>query len=162
MTRVAITGHMDITPDSVSLIRNEISKELSRYSPENLTGVSCIARGADSIFAEVVLERGGQLEVVLPSKNYREAKVKSDHAAVFDELIRRAAYVQVMPFDTADRTAYEAANEVLVTGSDELFAVWDGRPASKGGGTASVVEYARSLDVPVRVIWPAGAERAAS
>lgn len=161
MTRVAITGHMDIAPSSVSAIRDAIAIELSRYTAEGLTGVSCIARGADSIFAEVVLEHGGQLEVVLPSKNYREAKVKPDHAAVFDELMRRAEHVQVMPFDTASRTAYEAANEVLVTGSDELFAVWDGRPASKGGGTASVVEYARSLAIPVRVIWPTGAERAA-
>jgi hypothetical protein len=160
MTRIAITGHMDLAPDSVAPIKDAIARELSYYNCDGLTGVSCIARGADSIFAEEVLAHGAELEVILPSSDYRKAKVKPEHAAQFDELMHRATHVRVMPFDTADRKAYEAANEALVTSCDTLFAVWDGQSGKKGG-TALVVEYAESLGVPVRVIWPVGAARAA-
>lgn len=82
--------------------------------------------GADSVFAQAVLAMGGRLEVVLPSRNYREAKVKPDHAPVFDELITRAAEVRVMDFDDAGKEAYETANEALVGSADRLVAVWDG------------------------------------
>ncbi len=40
----------------------------------------------------------------------------------------------------------------MVQASDLLLAVWDGRPAAGRGGTAEIVEYARTLGVEVRVI----------
>jgi seryl-tRNA(Sec) selenium transferase len=158
--RIAITGHMNLTADSEVLIRQAITDALTPYVSEKLTGISCIARGADSIFAQAVFDFGGELEVVLPAAGYREEKVKPDHAAQFDELIRRAATVRVMPFDKANRIAYEAANEALVSTCDTLFAVWDGQSGAGKGGTASVVELARSRGIPVMVIWPEGVSRA--
>jgi hypothetical protein len=47
----------------------------------------------------------------------------------------------------------------MVDGADELYAVWDGKPARAYGGTADVVAYARERATPVRVIWPEGARR---
>lgn len=160
MARIAVTGHMNLTAGSVGLIREVITDALKRYASDELVGISCIARGADSVFAQAVLDLGGELEVVLPAAGYREEKVKPDHAAQFDELIRRAKMVRVMPFEKSNRVAYEAANEVLVSTCDTLFAVWDGQGGPDTGGTASVVEYARSRSVPVVVIWPDGASRA--
>jgi len=157
--RIAITGHMNLTADSVPLVRKAITDALTPYAGEELTGISCIARGADSIFAQAVLDVGGKLEVVLPAAGYREQKVKPDHAPQFDELMRRATTVHAMPYKEANRVAYEAANEVLVSTCDTLFAVWDGQSGADKGGTASVVEYARSCGVPVEVIWPEGAAR---
>ncbi len=159
MPRIAITGHMNLTADSVPLVYETITDALAAYAGGELTGISCIARGADSVFAQVVLDVGGKLEVVLPAACYREQKVKPDHAPQFDELIRRATTVRIMPFEEANRVAYEAANEVLVLTCDRLFAVWDGQSGADKGGTASVVEYARSRGVPVEVIWPEGAAR---
>ena len=72
----------------------------------DLTGISCIARGADSVFAQAALTAGGRLEMVLPSRNYRQAKVQPDHAAQFDELIAQASNIQVMDFDDAGRETY--------------------------------------------------------
>lgn len=43
--------------------------------------------------------------------------------------------------------------------SDELLAVWDGRPAWGFGGTADVVAYAERTGTPVRILWPEGARR---
>jgi hypothetical protein len=132
---------------------------LAPYPSEELVGISCIARGADSIFAEAVLKVGGALEVVLPCNNYRKQKVKPDYLSQFDSLIQRAATVRVMPFADANRAAYEAANEELLSHCDQLFAVWDGQAGVDRGSTASVVAQARSRSVPVEVIWPEGAAR---
>src|SRR6476646_5895802 len=100
MARIGVTGHMNITADTVPFVYDEIRKVLARQGdPDDLVGVSCIARGADSVFARAVLDAGGRLEVVLPSTNYRQRKVKPDHAELFDELIARADTVRVMDFD---------------------------------------------------------------
>jgi len=157
--RIAITGHMNLTADTVPLIYQAITGALALYAADELTGISCLARGADSVFAQAVLDLGGKLEVLLPAAGYREQKVKPDHAPQFDELTRRATTVRVMPFEEANRVAYEATNEVLVSTCDTLYAVWDGQSGVDKGSTGSVVEYARSRGVPVEVIWPQGASR---
>ena len=159
MPRIGVTGHMNLTPDSVPLVEKALREALTPYADGDLVGISCIARGADSIFAQVVLYLGGQLEVVLPAAHYREQKVKPDHESQFDELMSRASDVRVLPFPAANREAYEAANEALIASCDRLIAVWDGRVGVDKGSTASVVAHARERQVPVDVVWPAGARR---
>lgn len=162
MTTIAVTGHMDLTDASVPLVRGELDRLLGGYEPVGLVGVSCIAKGSDSLFADAVLAAGGRLVVVIPSRDYRQAKVKPEHAETFDRLVEAADEVLVMPHETANRQAYEAANAVLLERADRLMAVWDGRPPSgKGGGTADVVEQARGAGVPVDVVWPDGVSRRA-
>ncbi|UGY92631.1 hypothetical protein [Streptomyces gobiensis] len=159
MTTLAVTGHMDLSDPTVPLVRAAQDELLQRYEGD-LVGVSCIAKGADSVFAEAVLDAGGKLIVVIPSEDYRARKVKPDHAADFDRLADAAAEALVMPHETANRAAYEAANRVLLERADRLVAVWDGRPPSgKGGGTADTVVQARAAGVPVDVVWPQGASR---
>lgn len=159
MTRIGVTGHMNLTADSVPLVYTEIARLLSDSGdPAELIGVSCIARGADSVFAQAVLDAGGRLEVVLPSRDYRQRKVKPDHAELFDALISRADTVRVMEFDDAGRDAYEAANEAVVGTCDRLIAVSDGQP-SEQGGTGTVVKLARDKNVPVDIVWPNGTTR---
>ncbi|MBW1597501.1 hypothetical protein [Streptomyces sp. JJ38] len=160
MTILAVTGHMDLTDDTVPLVRRALRKILAEYRGGELVGISCIAKGSDSLFAEAVLEAGGRLVVVIPSQDYRERKVKPDHAATFDRLTAAASEVVVMPHATADRSAYEAANTVLLERGERLVAVWNGQPpGAKGGGTADVVLAARSSGLPVDVVWPEGAAR---
>jgi len=68
----------------------------------------------------------------------------------------------VLPYETAGRRAYEAANAVLVQRAERLVAVWNGEPPTgKGGGTADTVLEAREAGVPVDVVWPRGAARQA-
>ncbi|WP_030840675.1 hypothetical protein [Streptomyces hygroscopicus] len=162
MTTIAVTGHMDITDASVPLVRGELDKIVAAYEPSSLVGVSCIAKGSDSLFADAVLAAGGRLAVVIPSEDYRQAKVKPEHAETFDRLVAAADEVLVMPHATANRQAYEAANAVLLERADRLVAVWDGQPPTgKGGGTADVVHQAREAGIPVDVVWPDGASRQA-
>ncbi|MFR9752349.1 hypothetical protein ACL02S_15110 [Nocardia sp. 004] len=158
MVRIGVTGHMNITEATATLVYDAVRTLLEQHDPATLVGVSCIARGADSVFTQAVLDAGGQLEVVMPSRDYRQRKVKPDHAQLFDALVERATMVRVMNFDDAGREAYEAANEVVVGSVDCLVAVWDGEDRQKAG-TGTVVELARERGVPVEVVWPQGATR---
>lgn len=158
MTTIAVTGHMDLTDSSVPLVRDALRETLKPYV-DDLTGVSCVAKGSDSMFAEVVLELGGRLVVIIPSKDYRQNKVKSDHADTFDRLREAADEVVVLDNETANRGAYEEANRELLRRADRLVAVWNGEPSSGKGGTADTVDQARGVGVPVDVVWPEGAAR---
>lgn len=158
MVRIGVTGHMNLTAATAELVSQELYSHLREIGGE-IVGVSCVARGTDSLFAEAVLDVGGSLEVVLPSRDYRESKVKADHIERFDALVAKADRVRVMDFDHAGREAYVAANEAVLGSIDELVAVWDGQPATGAGGTGDVVREARARGLPVFLIWPEGAAR---
>ncbi|WP_460957915.1 hypothetical protein [Parasphingorhabdus pacifica] len=136
-----------------------MTAEFASYTDDRIVGVSCLARGADQVFAHAVLDCGGSLEVVLPARDYRERKVKPDNLAEFDELIGRATSVHTMSFAESNREAYMAASEHVLETVDSMIAVWDGQPSGGHGGTADVVEAARQRDLPVTVVWPKRATR---
>jgi len=157
--RVGVTGHMNLSEETIPLVEDAVRAHLKDFDASTLVGVSCLARGSDSVFAEVVIELGGQLEVVLPSSNYRDVKVKADHAPQFDRLVGRASVIRTMAFDTPNRDAYVAANEAVLGTIDQLVAIWDGQPSPDRGGTAGAVEEAQLRGIEVTVIWPKGATR---
>jgi hypothetical protein len=160
MPTIAVTGHMDLTDETVPLVTAALRELLAVYPPADLVGVSCVAAGADSLFAEAVVAAGGRLTLVIPSRDYRERKVKPEQAEQFDRLVEAAHEVVTMPLDRAGREAYEAAGKELLRRADRLVAVWDGSPPSgKGGGTADVVLEAREAGLPVDVVWPEGVAR---
>jgi len=156
--RIGISGHTNLTVATSRLVAGALRDVLS-HDGDRLVGVTCLARGADQIFARVVLDLGGRIEVVVPAADYRDRKVKADNAAAFDELIDRAAVVHTMPYPTSNRDAYMAASEHLLSTVDQLVAVWDGAPAGGFGGTADVVDAARERGLPVAVVWPPGSAR---
>ncbi|MES4901569.1 MULTISPECIES: hypothetical protein [unclassified Streptomyces] len=156
--RLGITGHCGLPPETEQLVRAALIAEIKRHPAEGLVGVSCIADGPDAWFAEMVLDAGGQLEVVLPAEQYREG-LPEEHHRIYDELMRRAAEVHRTGMVESDSQAHMAGSEILVGVVDELVAVWDGQPARGYGGTADVVAYANRTGVPTRVIWPEGATR---
>lgn len=158
--RIGITGHSNLTAATSRLVYQAIEDELAGHRDGELVGVSCLARGADQVFAGVILELGGSLEAVLPAADYRERKVKPDNAAEFDELIAKATVVHTMPFTQSNSEAYMVASEHVLDSVDAMVAVWDGQPSGGHGGTGDVVVAARERGVPVTIIWPGGAERA--
>lgn len=157
--RIGITGHSNLSDKTVPLVAEEIRAALASSIGPDLVGVTCLARGADQVFARVVLDSGGAVEVVLPAADYRDRKVKPDNAADFDDLIGRAAAVRTMPFAESGRDAYMAASEYVLDNVDAMIAVWDGGPSGGFGGTADVVNAARARDLTVTIVWPDGARR---
>jgi len=159
VVRIGITGHSNLTVESAPLVADALRAEVAAHASDGLVGVSCLARGAEQLFARAVLELGGALEVVLPAADYRSHKVKADNAAVFDELIGQATTVRTLPLDTSNRDSYLAASEHVLSTVELMMAVWDGQPTNGRGGTGDVVERARALGLLVTVVWPTGAAR---
>ncbi|MFI7006830.1 hypothetical protein [Streptomyces sp. NPDC050145] len=163
MVKLATTGHMDVSANGIPLVRRALDGLLSHYDGQELLGFSCVAPGADSVFADALLRAGGRLVAVIPSRDYRSTQVGAEHAATYDRLLAAADEVVVMPYESAGRAAYEAANAELLRRAERLVAIWDGSPPTgKGGGTADVVASARAARMPVDVIWPTGTTRASA
>jgi hypothetical protein len=157
MYRIAISGHRGLPAPTAILVDQAVRAALAERA-DGLTGISCLADGADQIFARAVTDLGGTLEAVIPATEYRD-KLPADSRPGYDDLIARAAAVHRLPFAESTPESHMAASELMVDGADELYAVWDGKPARGYGGTADVVAYAREHGTPVRVIWPDGAQR---
>jgi hypothetical protein len=150
---------MNISRDSVPLVAEALRDVLKNYDRGGLVGISCLAQGSDQIFARVVLEHGGTVEVVLPATDYRERKIEPDNLAEFDDLMSRAHAVRTLPCEKSDGDAYMAASEEMLDSVDSLIAVWDGNSSGGYSGTADVVAAARERGIPVTVVWPDGARR---
>ena len=155
--RIGITGHSNLVPDCVPAVRAAITEVLTSLG-QPLVGVTCLAPGADQVFARAILDLGGQVEVVLPALDYRD-RLKPHQVADYDELRAAATVVSVLPHMSSGRLAYVAANERMLASVEMLVAVWDGVPAQGRGGTADVVEQARAEGVPIEIVWPSEARR---
>jgi hypothetical protein len=158
MTHIAVSGHRGLRPDVEAIVDHAVRTELAKYASTPLVGISCLADGADQIFARAVLETGGTLEVVVPAQRYRDALPENAHHE-YDALLRRAATITYLDHvDSTSESHMDASIEMLKR-ADLLLAIWDGLPARSFGGTADVVTHARHSGVPVVVIWPEGARR---
>jgi hypothetical protein len=157
MPRVAVSGHRNLPAGTMHLVDKAI-REVLAESTGAVTGLTCLADGADQIFARAVLDLGGSIEVVLPAEKYRDG-LPALARANYDLLLAKAVDVHRLPFVESAPEAHMAASKLMINEADELYAVWDGQPARGYGGTADVVAYARERGVPVQVIWPEGALR---
>lgn len=157
MPRIAISGHRGLPDDTVQLIDKAIRDLLADHAP-NVIGLSCLADGADQIFARAVVDLGGTLEVVVPAAEYRQGLPAESHQE-YDALMAHAAHVYRLNFTESTSESHMTASTFMLDHADELWAVWDGKPARGYGGTADVVTHARNRGLPVRIIWPNGARR---
>jgi hypothetical protein len=155
--RVGITGHRGLAPDTTRLVTEALGNTLDQLPPP-LTGVTLLADGPDSIFAEEILHRGGRLEVIIPATAYRNG-LPADHHARYDQLLEQASHVERLPYADSTEEAHMAGSQAMLERIDELLAVWDRRPARGYGGTADVVRAAEERHIPVTIIWPPGASR---
>lgn len=159
MPRIGITGHTRLSAATTTIVYDALRDELARYQPSTLHGITCLAVGADQLFASAVLAVGGTFEAVVPAADYRDKVIGAEDRPEFDKLITRAKTVTYMPFALAGPEAYMAASEEVLRRSELLFAVWDGSTAGRLGETGEVVAAARDRNLSVRVLWPANATR---
>jgi len=156
--RIGLTGHQNIPSQALEYVTRGIAEVLDRVKDE-LVGVSSLAAGADQLFASMVLERGGSLQLVIPCRRYEETFPDPEDLTNFRTLLERAVSVETLSFDEPSEEAYLAAGCRVVDLSDVLLAVWDGQPARGKGGTGDIVEYARSRATRVEIVWPKGITR---
>jgi hypothetical protein len=167
LLRIGVTGHRDLTlaPAMLTRLRGALDDAFSALTGmqgetdgrPRLQVVSSLAEGADRMVADAGLAHGAALVAVLPFPravylgDFAEQQSKQD----FMRLLAAAAEVAELDGSTGsheDRNAaYLAAGEAMVSRSDLVFALWDGRPANGPGGTGDIVAYARHHDCPV--LW---------
>lgn len=156
--RIGVTGHQEIPLQALEYVTCGINRVLDNVKGD-LVGVSSLAAGADQLYASLVLERGGRLEVVLPCRSYKKTFSREKDFMHVKAFLERAASVETLDFEEPSNEAYLAAGCKVVDLSEMLLAIWDGQPARGKGGTADVVEYARSRATRLEVIWPNGIKR---
>ncbi|MES2327023.1 MAG: hypothetical protein V4499_06785 [Pseudomonadota bacterium] len=188
MLSVGVTGHRaDVLPagseerlrkrigDTLALIASagadllQDERECFAEGPCKLRFISPIADGADQIAAEVALDLGWELQLVLPFERsvYRASLGNHGARERFDALIERAACLLELPGDPDHGLdAYVMTGRATVAHCDMLIAVWDGLPPRGRGGTGEVVQFALSrgtaiIHVPLtpggdtRILWSA-------
>ncbi|MCD0446394.1 hypothetical protein LO763_22520 [Glycomyces sp. A-F 0318] len=157
--RIAISGHRDLYGATVDLVNVGLSDALAALDDGRaLVGITCLAAGADQMFADAVLHAGGTIEAIVPASATRD-----DFNAVavvdYDRLLANASTVTALDYRTSDATAHMAASLVMLEAADHLIAVWDGQAPRGPGGTADVVNAARQRSMNVTIVWPDGAQR---
>src|ERR1039457_324571 len=127
MYRIAISGHRGLPAPTARLVDQALRAALAERAPD-VTGLSCLADGADQIFARAVTDLGGTLEAVIPAAEYRD-RLPADSYPEYDDLLAQAAAVRRLPFTESTSESHMAASRLMIETADELYAVWDGKPA---------------------------------
>ena len=110
--------------------------------PKPLIGITCLAMGADQLFAEAILRSFGTIEAILPFPEY-EMTFDEKTQQHYWQLLKQASKVTVLARQSSEEESYLNAGEAVVDLSNMIVAVWNGSPAAGLGGTADIVEYAR-------------------
>jgi class 3 adenylate cyclase len=173
--RVSVfAGHMIDQPGRVSprfppplegVVREALREKLNRFDVG--FGFSSAACGADLIFLEALMERGGEAHVVLPCdrQQFLRDSVQIVPSASWEDrfldVLARAREVVVVSGQKLSEgsVSYDYANEIMVglaiIRAEQLgtelkpIAAWDGTPGDGGGGTASNVELWKKLGYSV-------------
>ncbi len=168
MLRQRIHDVLQLVSDSA---RSLFERECDFFAPDppRFRFVSPIADGADQIAAEVALELGWELQVVLPFARSEYRSTLANHGAreSFDDLLGHASSVLELPGHSERLIdAYVMTGRATVAHCEALIAVWDGLPPRGRGGTGEVVQFAITRgtavmhlslepDVPGRLLWSA-------
>lgn len=158
--RLGVTGHRTFLHhvDILASIESVLDRVLATpddADPARAVIVSSLAEGADRMVAELVLQRGGDLEAVLPlaADDYAADFASVESRAEFERLLGRAKSITVVGSrDGLRETAYESAGRAMVQASDVVIALWDGTPARGRGGTAEIIQYALDHGVLVEIV----------
>lgn len=154
ITKIGITGHQKLSdPADWNWTQSALSRELDTFK-NPVTAVSSLAIGVDQLFASLVVKRGGKIYVVVPFKGY-ERTFSSQDIKEYNRLLCKAHFIETLQTEGADEDKYLSAGKHVVELSDLMISVWDGKPAQGKGGTADIVDYALTKNVPLIHINPA-------
>lgn len=150
---LGITGHQYLQdPTKWVWVEKEMRTIISKK--KDLVGVTSLAVGADSLFADLVLEYGGKLYVIIPFIDYALEFKESKDLIKYNKLLQQSHKIDVQESKKSKEDAYYSAGKQVVDISQEIITVWDGRPAAGLGGTGDIVKYAELQDKSIYHINP--------
>jgi hypothetical protein len=151
--KVGITGHQHLADaSSWDWVKMEMNNLLARL-PRPIVGITCLAVGADSLFAELVLQHSGSIEAVLPFPEY-EHELQIHERVRYRELLAMVSTITVLEKKPSKEESYFEAGKKVVDNAELLLAVWDKKPARGLGGTGDIVEYASQRQKDITCIDP--------
>jgi len=139
---VAITGHQNLgstaTRDWIATTLEDVVKDLTITK-----GYTCLAIGADQLFAEILYRKSVPFVAVLACSKIEASFTSEEGKKTFRQLLAQASNSITLSYEDPSEEAYFEAGKTVVEQSDLLIAVWNGHSARGLGGTADVVNYAR-------------------
>ena len=160
---VGVTGHRDLLAEEIPVVqekvRNFFLQLKSDYADLDLQLITPLAEGSDRLVADVALELGVDLIVPLPMPQTDYELDFSSPAAVknFRETLKKARIIHLRTLRRSlgnslsleDRSRQYAQLGIFISNhSHVLLALWDGKPSTELGGTASVVNYHLTAVMP--------------
>lgn len=147
-TVLAFSGHR---PDKVQQFEQSIRTDMlcSMLAMEPMEVISGMALGVDTWAAEAALLLGVPLVAAIPFVG-QETRWPTEMRRQYNDILGRAARVQVVCLGDYHATKMQARNEWMVERCELLLAYWDG----SRGGTANCVQYARRVKRDYLVVEP--------
>ncbi len=151
---VGFSGHRQVDdPVGVARAIREALAALQQEGRGEWIAISSVAAGSDVIFVREVLAAQLSWHAILPLP---PAEFRTDFNPeewrVAEGLLPESEQVRVITENGTREDAYLDCGLETVNQCDVLLAVWDGAPARGRGGTAEIVEHARTLEKPLVVI----------
>lgn len=137
-------GHRFLKDDNE--VRKEVGKTLD-YFKNNWGEVTCISNlacGADTIFVQEAIKRNCKIEIHLPFQiEEYEKDFDADALILFREIISKYPFtIQNTITSTHEKDqAFFDAGRVLIQKCDVTLAVWDGAEGRGQGGTKDLLDY---------------------
>lgn len=151
---ISVSGHVDLTDDSVEAAVKELSELLSdlkeKFEHTRLVLMSALAEGADIIASEVALGKGINVAPVIPCNvdTYlpdESDESKKDYVQRFNDIIgNELTYTPLILQTSSDepRDSYRNLSAFLVLNSHMMVVMWDGRMYDRNGGTFDTMRMA--------------------
>ena len=139
--KTGLTGHQNIGSKSdIDWVRIQLEKQIELY---NVTeGFSCLAVGADQLYAEILNEKKIALTAIIPSEEYKKTFNNNNQLLNYERLLSTAKKTVKLDYSSPTEEAFHAAGKEVVKRSDMIFAIWNGKKAKGLGGTADIVDFA--------------------
>jgi len=138
--RIAISGHQNLgDKETIRWVFDELEFNIKKINVEE--GYSCLAVGADQLFAEIILKNNIPLIAIIPSRNY-EITFDNNHIKAYEYLLKKANKVVQLEHSQPTESAFFEASKFMLNNCELLIAIWNGLPSKGLGGTADVVNYA--------------------
>ena len=137
-----ITGHQNLGDrETISWVKDSLTQEIQQ---QNITtGLTCLAIGADQLFAQILDSFQIPNIAIVPCEKYDETFSKDSDRENYYQYLASAKEAIKLDFPFPSEQAYYAAGKYVVDHSDVLFAVWNGKAAKGLGGTGDIVEFAK-------------------
>ena len=143
--RIGIVGHRYLAnPETAAFVAENCFGILKQQQAEhkNVSALSALAEGSDTLFAEAAVALNIRLEIVRPFEEYARDFTALSAKQRYERL-RCIAYSETrLAHVSRSDAAYIAAMHWIVDNSSLLVAVWDGSPARGSGGTGDATDRA--------------------